>query len=162
MSADAIAAIRAWTRLDQAITGFNRVLAQEYGVTGAQLAVLRLVGEWAGEGTVSLGDMRERLVMHPATLGQLLDRLAARRLVSIDPDPADRRRRLVGLTGAGRRLVDRAPVAGPVRLRYVDVDPVRLQRLAAALEDAVALFGLEEYLHDRSGKPGERRPEAGG
>src|SRR6266540_3597322 len=148
MSADAIAAIRAWTLLDQAITGFNRVLAQEYGVTGAQLAVLRLVGEWAGEGTVSLGDMRERLVMHPATLGQLLDRLAARRLV--------------GLTGAGRRLVDRAPVAGPVRLRYVDVDPVRLQRLAAALEDAVALFGLEEYLHDRSGKPGERRPEAGG
>src|SRR6266511_3125841 len=119
MSADAIAAIRAWTRLDQAITGFNRVLAQEYGVTGAQLAVLRLVGEWAGEGTVSLGDMRERLVTHPATLGQVL-------------------------------------------LRYVDVDPVRLRRLAAALEDAVALFGLEEYLHDRPGKPGERRPEAGG
>jgi DNA-binding MarR family transcriptional regulator len=103
------------------------------------------VREWAGDGTVPLGDMRARLVVHPATLGQLLDRLAVRRLVSIEPDPADRRRRLVGLTAAGRRLVDRAPLAGPVRLRYVRADARRLRRLAAALDDAVTLFGLEEY-----------------
>jgi MarR family transcriptional regulator, temperature-dependent positive regulator of motility len=162
VSAEAIAAIRAWTRLDQAIAGFNQALAREYGVTGAQLAVLRLVHEWAGDDSVSLADMRQRLVMHPATLGQLLDRLATRGLVSIDPDPVDRRRRLVRLTGDGRRMVDSAPVAGPVRLRYVEVDPARLRHLATALDDAVTLFGLEEYLHDSPGKPGEHRAEARG
>jgi DNA-binding MarR family transcriptional regulator len=145
VSTEAIAAIRAWTRLDQAIAAFNRALEREHGVTGAQLAVVRLLREWAGDGTLPLSDMRARLVMHPATLGQLLDRLAVRRLVSIEPDPADRRRRLVGLTAAGRRLVDRAPLAGPVRLRYVRADARRLRRLAAALDDAVTLFGLEEY-----------------
>jgi DNA-binding MarR family transcriptional regulator len=180
---DAIAAIRAWTRLDQAMTAFNKALEREYGVTGAQLAVLRMVGEWAGAaeppssgrltsgsaplrpraaGVVPLAAMRERLVMHPATLGQLLDRLAARGLVAIEPDPADRRRRLVGLTEAGRDLRRRAPLAGPVRLRYVEASATRLRRLAEALDDAVVLFGLEEYRHDGSGDPGEHRAEARG
>lgn len=44
--------------------------------------------------------MRQRLVMHPATLGQLLDRLAARGLVDLAVDRADRRRRAVELTSA--------------------------------------------------------------
>jgi DNA-binding MarR family transcriptional regulator len=157
---DAVAAIRAWTRLDQAIAGFNRFLEREYRVTGAQLAILRLVHEWARERPVPLAAMRERLVMHPATLGQLLDRLAGRDLVAIEPDPADRRRRLVRLTGAGSSLLARAPVAGPVRLRYAETDPDRLRRLATALDDAIVLFGLEEYLDDRPGKPAEHRAEA--
>lgn len=150
---DAVAAIRAWTRLDQAIVAFNRFLEREYGVTGAQLAVLRLVHEWAAGDSVSLAAMRERLVMHPATLGQLLDRLAARGLVTLRSDPADRRRRLVRLTDTGARLMAEAPVGGPVRLRYVEADRRRLRRLKAALDDAVVLFGLEEYRDDRSGKP---------
>jgi MarR family transcriptional regulator, temperature-dependent positive regulator of motility len=156
---EAVAAIRAWTRLDQAIAGFNRFLEREFQVTGAQLAVLRLVREWTRERPVALAAMRERLVMHPATLGQLLDRLAARELVAIEPDPADRRRRLVRLTGAGSALLARAPLAGPVRLRYVDVDPQRLRRLAAALDDAIVLFGLEEYLNGRPGDVAEHRAE---
>jgi DNA-binding MarR family transcriptional regulator len=142
---EAVAAIRAWTRLDAAITAFNRYLDREFGVTGAQLAVLRLVQEWAGGGAVALTAMRERLVMHPATLGQLLDRLARRGLVAVEPDPGDRRRRLVALTDAGVRLAATAPVAGPVRLRYTPADPARLRRLADALDDAIMLFGLEEF-----------------
>jgi MarR family transcriptional regulator, temperature-dependent positive regulator of motility len=141
--ADAVAAIRAWTRLDQAMAAFNRELERIHDVTGAQLAILRLVAEWGPQ--VGLAELRERLVMHPATLGQILDRLATRGLVDIAADTADRRRRLVALTPAGRRVVEVAPLAGPVRLRHVHADPRRLRRLAAALSDAVDLFGLEEY-----------------
>jgi len=149
---DALAAVRAWTRLDQAIAGFNRVLEREHGITGAQLAVLRLVREWGP--CIALAEMRARLVMHPATLGQMLDRLVTRGLVTVGEDPADRRRRLVELTPQGKRLTEEAPLAGPVRLRHVPADPDRLRRLAEAFDDAIVLFGLEEYDHDRPARGG--------
>jgi DNA-binding MarR family transcriptional regulator len=95
---NAAAAIRAWTCLDQAITAFNRDLERMHGVTGAQPAGLRLVAE--GGPQVRLGGLRGRLVMHPATLGQLVDRLAVRGLVELAADPADRRRRLIKPTPA--------------------------------------------------------------
>lgn len=143
---DALAAIQAWTRLDAALGAFNRRLEREHGVTGAQLAILRIIREWSAAGAdgVPLSTMRERLVMHAATLGQLLDRLAGRGLVDVSPDPVDRRRRLVRLTPEGERLVADAPLAGPVRLRYQPADPTTLRRLAQAFDDAIVLFGLED------------------
>jgi DNA-binding MarR family transcriptional regulator len=143
VSEEAVAAIRSWTRLDQAITAFNRRVEARFGVTGAQLAILRLVAEWGPR--LRLADLRDRLVMHPATIGQLLDRLAARGLVELTPDPDDRRRRIVSLTPEGRRVAEEAPLSGPVRLRHAPADAERLRRLAAALDDAVVLFGLEDY-----------------
>jgi MarR family transcriptional regulator, temperature-dependent positive regulator of motility len=142
-SPDAVDAIEAWIRLDQAFTAFNRDLDRHHGVTGTQLAIMRLVTEWGPE--VRLADLRGRLLMHPATLGQLLDRLAIRGLVDLTADPADRRRRVVRLTGRGARVVRDAPLAGPVRLRQVPEDPRRLRRLSRALTDAVVLFGLQDY-----------------
>jgi DNA-binding MarR family transcriptional regulator len=139
----ALAAIRAWTRLDAAIGTLNQALERRHSITGSQLAILRIVAELGPQ--VRLSELRQRLVMHPATLGQLLDRLAARGLVALTADEADRRRRLVEVTGAGRRLIAAAPLAGPVRLRHLEVEPHRLERLADALTDAVVLFGLEEY-----------------
>jgi MarR family transcriptional regulator, temperature-dependent positive regulator of motility len=135
----ALRAIRAWVRLDQAFAGFNRHLRATTGLTGAQLAMLRVVVELA---PVGLAELRGRLVMHPATLGQLLDRLAAKGLVELASDPADGRRRVVSVTGAGGRLVAAAPLAGPVRLRAVPADERRLAALADAFDDAVDLFGL--------------------
>jgi DNA-binding MarR family transcriptional regulator len=139
---DAVAAVRAWTRLDQAMAAFDRDLRARHGVTGRQLAVLRLVDEW-GPG-LTLADLRGRLVMHPATLGQLVDRLAGAGLVELAADAGDRRRRTVGLTAVGRQLLAAAPLAGPVRLRHVGAEPDRLRRLAEALTDAIDLFGLED------------------
>jgi DNA-binding MarR family transcriptional regulator len=140
---EAVSAIQAWVRLDQAIAAFNRELDRHHGVTGAQLAILRLLTEWGPE--IRLADLRSRLAVHPATLGQLLDRLAVRGLVDMTADPTDRRRRVVRLSDLGIRVVKDAPLAGPVRLRQVPEDPRRLRRLERALTDAVVLFGLEEY-----------------
>ena len=136
-----LAAIRGWLRLDQAMAGFNRYLRLRHGVTGAQLAMLRIVAERP----VTLADLRQSLAMHPATLGQLIDRLARHGLLDRRPSPTDRRRRRVEPTAAGRRLLTEAPLAGPVRLRHVLADGDRLRLLAAAFEDAVELFGLKEW-----------------
>jgi MarR family transcriptional regulator, temperature-dependent positive regulator of motility len=142
-SPEAVDAIQAWVRLDLAITAFNRDLDRHHGVTGAQLAIMRLITLWGPE--VRLADLRSRLVMHPATLGQLLDRLVIRGLVDLTADPTDRRRRMVSLTDRGTRVVRDAPLAGPVRLRQVPEDPRRLRRLSRALNDAIVLFGLDDY-----------------
>ena len=136
-----LAAIRAWWRLDQAIAVFNKHLRERHGVTGAQLAMLRILGERS----VTLSELRGRLEMHPATLGQLIDRLARQGLVERRVSPADRRKRLVEPTALGQRVLAEAPLAGPVRLRHAPVDPERLRRLAAAFEDALELFGLKEW-----------------
>lgn len=143
-SSEALAAIHAWTRLEDARAEFGRALERRYGVTGAQLAILRLVADYDPDGT-TLAHLRTRLVLHPATFGQLMDRLARRGLVELAPDPADRRRRTVRTTGRGRALCRDAPLAGPVRLRAADVDPDRLLRLAAAFDDALDLFGWTEW-----------------
>lgn len=136
-----LAAIRAWLRLDQAFVRFNRHLRERHGVTGAQLAMLRILSERP----VTLAELRQSLAMHPATLGQLIDRLVRLGLVDRRSSPDDRRKRLVEPTLRGRQLLTAAPLAGPVRLRYQRADPARLSRLAAAFEDAVELFGLKEW-----------------
>ena len=45
MQMQALSAMVAWVRLDQAIQSFNQMLRREYGITGLQLAVLRILGE---------------------------------------------------------------------------------------------------------------------
>ena len=136
-----LAAIRGWLRLDQAFARFNRHLRERHGVTGAQLAMLRILSERP----VTLAELRQGLAMHPATLGQLIDRLVRLGLVDRQSSPDDRRKRLVEPTMRGLQLLAAAPLAGPVRLRYQPADRERLSRLAAAFEDAVELFGLKEW-----------------
>jgi len=85
-------------------------------------------------------------VMHPATLGQSIDELRTMGLCTVTRDGRDKRARLVAITEAGRELVARAPLAGPVRLREVEHDPARLDRLKLAFEDAIDLFGLGEHV----------------
>lgn len=142
VSSVALRAVRAWVRLEQALDGFNRELARRHGVTGAQLAMLRIVAERP----LTLAELRQRLVMHPATLGQLIDRMQRQGLVERSVSAQDRRKRVVRPTVKGRELLAAAPLAGPVRLRQAPpAASERMDRLAGALEDAIDLFGLEEW-----------------
>jgi DNA-binding MarR family transcriptional regulator len=143
MQQQALSAIVAWVRLEAAIQNFNQGLRRQFGITGLQLGVLRILGE---RPALPLAALRKSLVMHPATLGQAIDELRVMGLCTVTRDSRDKRARVVAITEAGRELMARAPVAGPVRLREVDHDPARLDRLKAAFEDAVDLFGLGEHV----------------
>jgi DNA-binding MarR family transcriptional regulator len=142
MQQQALSAIVAWVRLDRAFEAFNLELKRRFGLTGLQLAILRILAE---RPTLKLAALRKALVMHPATLGQAVDELRVKGLCTVGRDPADRRARLVALTPAGQALLGAAPLAGPVRLRQVAADPARLDALARALEDAIDLFGLADW-----------------
>ena len=143
MQQQALSAIVAWVRLEAAIQNFNQTLRKQFGITGLQLAVLRILGE---RPALPLAALRKSLVMHPATLGQAIDELRVMGLCTVTRDSRDKRARVVAITEAGRELMARAPLAGPVRLREFDHDPARRDRLKAAFEDAVDLFGLGEHL----------------
>jgi DNA-binding MarR family transcriptional regulator len=142
MQQQALSAIVAWVRLEQALNGFNQQLRRRHGITGLQLAVLRILGE---RPSLPLAALRKALVMHPATLGQSIDELRVMGLVTVSRDTRDRRARNVALTEAGRALTAAAPLGGPVRLREIDADPARLDRLKLAFDDAIELFGLAAH-----------------
>ncbi|HEX2647680.1 MAG TPA: MarR family transcriptional regulator [Candidatus Dormibacteraeota bacterium] len=137
-----LAAIRAWLRLQRSFDAFNLHLRDTYGVTGAQLAMLRIVAE---QEPITLRMLRAQLEMHPATIGQLVDRIVARGLLTRTRGRSDSRERDLAISASGRRLLRRAPLAGPVRLRTMAADATRLERLAEAFRDAVILFGLEAW-----------------
>lgn len=143
MQQQALSAIVAWVRLDAAIQNFNQALRKDFGITGLQLGVLRILGE---RPSLPLAALRKSLVMHPATLGQSIDELRTMGLCTVTRDPRDKRARLVAITDKGREVMALAPVAGPVRLRETENDPARLDALKAAFEDAVGLFGLTDYV----------------
>src|SRR3954471_22882238 len=143
MQQQALSAIVAWVRLDAAIQNFNQNLRKEFGITGLQLGVLRILGE---RPTIPLAALRKSLVMHPATLGQSIDELRVLGLCTVDRDPRDKRARVIAITDKGKELMARAPVAGPIRLRAMDHDVAKLDRLRVAFDDAVDMFGLIEHL----------------
>jgi len=142
MQQQALSAIVAWVRLERAAENFNLMLKRDLGVTGLQLSILRILAE---RPSLPLAALRKTLVMHPATLGQAVDALRGLGLCVVGRNPADRRARVVSLTKQGEALLAKAPLAGPVRLRQQAAEPARLDRLAAALEDALELFALEHW-----------------
>jgi DNA-binding MarR family transcriptional regulator len=147
MQQQALSAIVAWVRLDSAIQGFNQTLRKQFGITGLQLAVLRILGE---RPQLPLAALRKSLVMHPATLGQSIDELRVMGLCTVTRDARDKRARIVAITDTGRELMARAPLAGPVRLREIETEPARLDALRDAFTDAVDLFGLAGYVPGKS------------
>jgi DNA-binding MarR family transcriptional regulator/N-acetylglutamate synthase-like GNAT family acetyltransferase len=123
---------------------FNRSYTQRIGVLedsflglGMPLGPARLLFE-IGAAPATTQTLRERLGLDSGYLSRLLRRLERDGLVRVTPDPADRRRRRVGLTETGqqrwkeleRRSDDQARlIVGPLTDR-------QRERLARALAEA--------------------------
>jgi DNA-binding MarR family transcriptional regulator len=71
------------------------------GVTGPQRLVLRIVGRFPG---IPAGQLAAILHLHPSTLTGVLKRLERQGWLTRRADPRDRRRALLGLSAAGRRV----------------------------------------------------------
>jgi DNA-binding MarR family transcriptional regulator len=95
----------------QAVRRFNRTYTQRIGVLedsflglGLPLGSARLLFEVGLTGTAGVGELRERLGLDSGYLSRLLRDLESRGLALTEPDPADRRRRVVRLTPPGQAL----------------------------------------------------------
>jgi DNA-binding MarR family transcriptional regulator/GNAT superfamily N-acetyltransferase len=110
---------------------FNRTYTQRIGALdesflglGLPLGAARLVFE-IGEAGATARDLRTRLGLDSGHLARQLRRLEDDGLVHVAPDPHDRRRRTVRLTGKGRAL----------RARLDDRSEQLAERLVAPLTD---------------------------
>lgn len=79
--------------------------------------------------------LARHLGISPSTLSAALSRLAALELLSIEPDPADARRRVVRLSGKGREAVSRDSVldSGRVGALLAAMAPAERRRAVEGL-----------------------------
>jgi DNA-binding MarR family transcriptional regulator len=91
------------------LSEFDRVL-KPLGITFARYEVLRLLS-FSREGRLPLSVIGERLMVHPTSVTNAIDRLVASELVVRTPDDEDRRRVYASLTSDGKRVLRRATKA---------------------------------------------------
>ena len=103
-----------------------------WDLTFARYEVLVLL-HFSREGRLPLGKMGDRLMLHQASVTNLVDRLEHQGYVVREAHPSDRRTTLAVLTPAGRSIIDaatRAVVDARVGLAELsDADAARLHRL---------------------------------
>jgi len=87
------------TRLESAL--------RPHGITFARYEVLRLLS-FSRSGSLPLSKIGQRLMVHPTSVTNAIDRLVAQGLVSREVDDADRRRVLASLTPEGAAVLDAA------------------------------------------------------
>jgi DNA-binding MarR family transcriptional regulator len=94
-------------RVQQLLIGeFDRVL-RPFGITFARYEVLVLLS-FSRTGRLALSRIGERLMVHPTSVTNAIDRLVEQSLVHRDIDPSDRRRVLASLTKDGEVVLERA------------------------------------------------------
>jgi DNA-binding MarR family transcriptional regulator len=89
-------------RVDEALKPF--------GLTFARYEALVLL-TFSRQGALPLGKMGERLMIHPTSVTNIVDRLEQQGLVRRVDHPSDRRTTLCEITSEGRALVDEATEA---------------------------------------------------
>jgi DNA-binding MarR family transcriptional regulator len=94
-------------RVQQLLIGeFDRAL-KPFGITFARYEVLVLLS-FSRTGRLPLSKIGERLMVHPTSVTNAIDRLVEQGLVKREVDETDRRRVLASLTPEGKRVLKRA------------------------------------------------------
>ncbi|WP_377269335.1 MarR family winged helix-turn-helix transcriptional regulator [Peterkaempfera sp. SMS 1(5)a] len=116
-----MAAITSIMRAHQILLGRVDAVVKPYGLTFARYEALVLL-TFSRTGELSLSKIGERLMVHPTSVTNTVDRLERAGLVSRRPNPLDGRGILASITPQGRHVVE------------------------AATRDLMAMeFGLDEY-----------------
>lgn len=139
-AAGVMAAATSVMRAQQIVLAAVDEALRPFGLTFARYEALMLLS-FTRAGEMPLSRMGPRLMIHPTSVTNIVDRLEEDRLVARVPHPSDRRTTLARITPAGRALASAATEAvhqagfgldalGAEDLQIV-VDVVRRLRLAA-------------------------------
>jgi DNA-binding MarR family transcriptional regulator len=93
-------------RIVRAIDQHSRRLAQDFGLTGPQLVILR---ELARNGGMHVAELAESISLSHATVTDILNRLEKRGLVSRERSLTDRRRIIVTATKRAQMHISQSP-----------------------------------------------------
>src|SRR5438445_2911803 len=124
--------------LDHALQSASKRMESNFGLTGPQRLVMRIVGRFPG---IAAGRVAQILHVHPSTLTGILKRLEARGLLQRRADPRDARRALFILTPRGRKLdTVRTGIVEQAVRRVLGKDPTK---------DPAAQELLQSLSHER-------------
>jgi DNA-binding MarR family transcriptional regulator len=94
-------------RVQQLLLAELDAILKPFDITFARYEVLVLL-TFSRNGSLPLSKIGERLMVHPTSVTNAIDRLERQGLVRRVPDASDRRRTLAELTASGKRLTKRA------------------------------------------------------
>lgn len=97
-------------RVQQLLIARLDAALKPWGITFARYEVLQLLA-FSRDGALPLSKIGERLMVHPTSVTNAIDRLESQGLVVRTGDPDDRRRILAELTDTGRETVSEATEA---------------------------------------------------
>jgi DNA-binding MarR family transcriptional regulator len=98
---------------------FSASAAKGVGLTPQQhQALLSIIGAPEGQ-AITIGFLAERMLLKHHSAVELVDRLVELDLLARNPDAADRRKVLLGLTPKGKRLLTRLSTAHIEELRRI-------------------------------------------
>jgi DNA-binding MarR family transcriptional regulator len=106
----AMAAATSIMRAQQIVLARVDDALKRFDLTFARYEALVLL-TFSRSGSLPLGKMGERLMIHPTSVTNIVDRLEAQGLVRRVDHPTDRRTTLCEITSEGRELVDKATAA---------------------------------------------------
>jgi DNA-binding MarR family transcriptional regulator len=155
--ADALSMLRA---LVGELSSSARAVERITGVTNAQLFLLQ---QLSAAGPCSLGELAALAHTQPSTVSLVIGRLQRAGLVTRVRAADDRRRAVIALTDAGRRLVRRAPTTTTARLlqavRALDARHAKqlVHGLKPLLDALGASFTAPPMMFERSKSPAARR-----
>jgi DNA-binding MarR family transcriptional regulator len=105
--ADHMAAVTSVMRVQQLLLSRVEDVLKPYGLTFAAYEALRLL-DFTRRGSLPMGKMGERLMVHPASVTNAIRKLEMRGLVERHLSPEDRRIVLATITDQGRAIVAEA------------------------------------------------------
>lgn len=117
------------------VTRRYRPLLAKLGLTYPQYLVMLVLWEHPIQ---SVGDLGDQLHLDSGTLTPLLKRMERADLIRRERDPADERRVLVKLTGAGRRLRESAAEVPASLVRQLKLGVDDIEHLRNAVQAFVA------------------------
>lgn len=139
--ADAMRAATSIMRVQQLLIGALDARLKPYDITFARYEVLVLL-TFSASGHLPLSKIGERLMVHPTSVTNAIDRLVAQGLVRRETDGADRRRVLASLTPKGARVTAAATQAlTDLDFGIVGLDADELANLYALLRKVRAASG---------------------
>ncbi|SEO23225.1 MarR family winged helix-turn-helix transcriptional regulator [Actinacidiphila rubida] len=100
-------AITSIMRAQQILLGQVDAVVKPYGLTFARYEALVLL-TFAKNGELTMSKIGERLMVHPTSVTNTVDRLVASGLVAKRPNPNDGRGTLASITAKGREIVESA------------------------------------------------------
>jgi DNA-binding MarR family transcriptional regulator len=129
----AMAAVTSIMRAQQILLAELDAILRPYGLTFARYEALVLLS-FSRAGTLPLGVIGERLMVHPTSATNIIDRLERQGLVARRPNPRDGRSRLAEITESGRVAVEGATVdLQAAGFGLPDYDPERLREIFTLL-----------------------------